>query len=66
MKLSWNNLSYTVRMKRTKREMKISESNERYYDKTILKDLTGYINSGEATFIMGSSGSGKTTLLNAL
>ena len=36
------------------------------YDKVLLKEQSGYIKNGEATFIMGSSGAGKTTLLNVL
>lgn len=34
--------------------------------KKVLCDESGYVNSGEALFIMGASGAGKTTLLNAL
>lgn len=34
--------------------------------KRILDNCTGFVQEGEACFIMGSSGAGKTTLLNAL
>ena len=39
---------------------------DRYYDKEIIKNATGYVDQGDALFIMGSSGAGKTTLLNIL
>ena len=32
----------------------------------VLSDVTGCINSGEVTAVMGPSGAGKTTFLNAL
>ncbi|CAI2361389.1 unnamed protein product [Moneuplotes crassus] len=60
MKLSWHNLTYTVKTK--SRGCKNSNSKE----KTILKLQSGSIKPGQACFIMGSSGAGKTTLLNAL
>ncbi|CAI2361385.1 unnamed protein product [Moneuplotes crassus] len=60
MKLSWHNLTYTVKTK--SRVYKNSNSKE----KTILKLQSGSIKPGHACFIMGSSGAGKTTLLNAL
>ena len=66
MKLSWTDLSYTI-----KSNSKIKQVDEIgnvvfFKEKELLKSQSGYVNSGEALFIMGSSGAGKTTLLNAL
>jgi len=66
MKLSWSNLKYTVKAKHSKQQMEEFGFTEKNYDKVLLKTQSGYVNSGEAMFIMGSSGAGKTTLLNAL
>lgn len=66
MKLSWKNVSYTVKVAYTKKEKKEQGITDKYYDKQLLKEQSGYINSGETMFIMGSSGAGKTTLLNVL
>ncbi|CAI2359700.1 unnamed protein product [Moneuplotes crassus] len=66
MKISWRNLHYTVKAKYSKAQIKDLNTNDKYYDKEILKPQSGYIKSGETCFIMGSSGAGKTTLLNAL
>ena len=66
MKLSWKDISYSVKVKYTKKEKKEMGITDSTYDKVLLKEQSGYIKSGETTFIMGSSGAGKTTLLNAL
>jgi ATP-binding cassette, subfamily G (WHITE), eye pigment precursor transporter len=47
IKISWKNLSYSIKT-------------------PILHNESGYVESGEAMFILGASGAGKTTLLNAL
>ena len=66
MKLSWSNLSYTVTCSYSKQEMQMKNITEAKYQKQILKNESGYVNHGEALFIMGPSGAGKTSLLNAL
>jgi ABC-type multidrug transport system fused ATPase/permease subunit len=66
MKLSWKDVNYKVSLKYTKKEMKEFDYQDSHYDKEILKNQSGYVNSGETLFIMGSSGAGKTTMLNAL
>ena len=66
IKLSWENISYTIRSKHSKKQMEEFGHESKIYEKVILKNQSGYVNSGEAMFIMGSSGAGKTTLLNAL
>lgn len=66
MKLSWKDINYSVRVKYTKKEKKEMGITDSSYDKVLLKEQSGYIKSGETTFIMGSSGAGKTTLLNVL
>ncbi|CAI2387663.1 unnamed protein product [Moneuplotes crassus] len=66
LKLSWHNLSYTVKAKYTKEERARLGVQEKYYDKEIVKNASGYCEQGDALFIMGSSGAGKTTLLNIL
>ena len=66
IKISWKDLKYTVKAKHSKQHMKEFGFTERNYEKILLKTQSGFVNSGEAMFIMGSSGAGKTTLLNAL
>ncbi|CAI2387656.1 unnamed protein product [Moneuplotes crassus] len=66
MKLSWTDLSYTVKAQYSKKAMEAQGATQKTYEKVLLKKQHGYVNSGEALFIMGSSGAGKTTLLNAL
>lgn len=66
MKLSWKNLQYTVKVKYTRQERKNKEITDTHYSKRVLFNESGYVNCGEALFIMGASGAGKTTLLNAL
>lgn len=66
MKLSWRDVKYTVRVPYSKKERKENGISDKYYNKEILKPQSGYVNSGETLFIMGSSGAGKTSLLNVL
>ena len=65
IKLTFTNLTYTVRVTCTKEEMR-EAGNMKYRDEVILKNATGYMLPGQTNFIMGASGAGKTTLLNAL
>ncbi|CAI2358917.1 unnamed protein product [Moneuplotes crassus] len=66
VKISWKNLRYTVRVQRSRKQMEELGETDKYYDKELLKPQNGFVQNGEAMFIMGSSGAGKTTLLNAL
>lgn len=66
MRLTWRNVSYSVRVKPTKLEKKERNITEKYIEKRILVDESGYVNPGECLFIMGPSGAGKTSLMNAL
>jgi len=66
IKLSWNNISYTVKHKISKKQAQKEDLERTVIQKQILKPQSGVVNSGETMFIMGSSGAGKTTLLNAL
>ena len=52
IQLSWENLSYTLKLKQDSRK--------------ILKEVSGYANPGEILAIMGSSGAGKTSLLSII
>ena len=52
IQLSWDNLSYFVKTKGTRRQ--------------ILKEVSGYADPGEVLAIMGSSGAGKTSLLSMI
>ena len=52
VQLSWENLTYTVKLKGKSRE--------------VLKSVTGYANPGEILTIMGSSGAGKTSFLSLI
>ena len=38
LKLSWSDVNYSLRLKRTRREMKDLDTNERYYDKHIISN----------------------------
>ena len=66
IRLSWKDLDYTVKVTLSKKQAEAQSLENRTYNKQILKPQSGYVNSGETMFIMGSSGAGKTTLLNAL
>ena len=66
LKLTWKNIRYSVRLKRSKQQMAAEDTTERYYDKMVIDDASGYWDLGQAIFIMGSSGAGKSTLLNIL
>ena len=57
---------YEVKVKTTKQMKKDFGIEEKYHWKRLLNNCSGYVNSGEAMFIMGSSGAGKTTMLNAM
>jgi len=64
VKLSFQNLNYTVAVKTTKQEA--SSGMGSYKKVKVLKDCSGFALPGQTTFIMGASGAGKTSLLNAL
>ena len=66
LKLTWENLTYTVKAKYTKNEKEAMRTDQKYYQKQLIKGVSGYCAAGETLFIMGSSGAGKTTLLNVL
>ena len=65
VKLSWENLNYTVDVKVTAKEVaasKVALSTKL----EVIKNVSGYAMPGQALFIMGASGAGKTSLLNIL
>ena len=64
IKLTFKNLSYSVRIPTTKEERR--QRPEKMKDFEILKECTGVALPGQTTYIMGASGAGKTSLLNAL
>jgi ATP-binding cassette subfamily G (WHITE) protein 1 len=65
VELAWRNLE--VRSKITSKEKKqLQKQGKPVEDKVILTDMTGKIQIGSFTAIMGASGSGKTTFLNFL
>ena len=66
MKLSWHNLSYSVQANYSQQELMLKGISDKKYVKQILHNESGYVNHGEALFIMGASGAGKTSMLNAL
>lgn len=53
--LTWKNLTYSVKDKHNKGQTK-----------TLLSDISGYVEPGKVLCIMGPSGCGKTTLLQVL
>ncbi|KAJ3087492.1 ATP-binding cassette sub- G member 2 [Quaeritorhiza haematococci] len=53
MSLTWNDVSYTVPVGKNQ-------------TRTLLKNMSGEVRSGEVVAIMGGSGAGKSTLLNCL
>jgi len=65
IKLSFTDLTYTVRVKSSKMERQ-NQGAKKYRNETILKGVSGYALPGQTHYIMGASGAGKTTLLNAL
>ena len=65
IKLTFNDLTYTVRVKNSEKEVEESGLPE-YRDEVILKNASGCMLPGQAHYIMGASGAGKTSLLNAL
>lgn len=67
IKLSFTDLTYTVRTKSTKSFSScLSSKCAKHHDEVILKGVSGYMLPGQTHYIMGASGAGKTTLLNAL
>ena len=64
IKVSFNDLKYTVQVANSKEQ--INNGASRYREEVILKSVSGYMLPGQTHYIMGASGAGKTTLLNAL
>jgi len=58
IKISFNNLNYVVQMP--------EKDGVPAHKRHVLRECSGYIAPGHATYIMGSSGAGKTSLLNVL
>jgi len=66
VKLTFENLCYTVNVKLSKEEMQKKGVSSPSMEKTIVKNATGCAFPGQTLFIMGASGAGKTSLLNIL
>ncbi len=64
VKLTWENLRYTVMMKNQSLISKYTGN--RFVATDILKSVSGYALPGQTLFIMGASGAGKTSLLNLI
>ena len=64
IKISFSNLTYTVRVKTTAEERKEGAGKMKDFD--VLKNVTGFANPAETLYIMGASGAGKTSLMNVL
>lgn len=66
IKLSWKNISYSVRCKYSWRDKRRMKPEDLVPERKILHNESGYVSQGETLFIMGASGAGKTSLLNIL
>ena len=64
IKITFENVTYTVRIPTTKSERAQGMAKSKDFD--VLKNCTGYANPGQTLFIMGASGAGKTSLMNVL
>ena len=60
IKLTWTDLSYSVKIS------KGCLSSKKTQEMRIVKGVSGYAAPGTVTYILGSSGAGKTSLLDCL
>ncbi|CAG2163236.1 unnamed protein product [Oppiella nova] len=65
VEITWNNLTYCVKRRRTMKEM-IGKGDGTSRLKTILNGVSGSFRSGQLVALMGPSGAGKSTLLECI